>query len=38
MFGLVLVKNMKKKMNKGGGSREGGGAFISNINHQNIEN
>jgi hypothetical protein len=32
MFELSVIKNMKKGYNKGGGSREGSGTFISNTN------
>ena len=39
---LVLVRIWKKisndKKKKGDGSREGGGAFMSNANYQRIEN
>jgi hypothetical protein len=40
MFESSVSKDMKKKgCNKGGGSRESGGAFISsNTNYQRIEN
>jgi hypothetical protein len=31
-------KDMKKKYNKGGGSKEGSGTFMSNTNCQRIEN
>ena len=33
-----MEKNQQWYKEKGGGSREGGGAFISNPNHQRIEN
>ena len=40
---LVLVRIWREKTNndkkeKGGGSREGGDAFMSNTNYQRIEN
>ena len=39
MFELNVSKDMgKKRHNKGDGSREGSGTFMSNINYQGIEN
>jgi hypothetical protein len=39
MFEFGVSKDMKKmRYNKGGGSREGSGTFMSNINYQGIEN
>ena len=39
MLGFDVSKHMKQKgYNKGGGSREGSGTFMSNINCQGIEN
>jgi hypothetical protein len=35
---LVLVRIGKEQYNKGGGNRKGSGTFISNTNHQGIEN
>ena len=42
MHKFSVNKDMKKKITmikeKGGGSREGGGAFMSNTNYQRIKN
>ena len=39
MFEFSVSKNMQKKgHNKGGGSREGSSTFVSNTNHQIIQN
>ena len=38
MFEFSVRKDMKKGYNKGGGSREGSGTFMSNTNYQRIEN
>jgi hypothetical protein len=42
MHEFSVSKDMKKndndKREKGGGSREGGGAFVSNTGYQKIEN
>ena len=38
MFESSVCKDMKKIYNKGGGSREGCGTFMSNLNCQGIEN
>ena len=43
MHKFSISKDMKKKINndnkeKGGGSRESGGPFMSNTNYQRIEN
>ena len=37
MFELSVSKDMKKEYNKGGGSREGSGTFMSNNYYQRIE-
>ena len=34
----MLVKIRKEGYNKGGGSREGSGTFISDVDYQEIEN
>ena len=37
MFEFSVSKDMKKWYNKGGGSREGSGTFMSNTNYQGTE-
>jgi hypothetical protein len=38
MFEFTNSKDMEKGYNKGDGSRESSGTFMSNTNHQRIEN
>ena len=38
MFELSVNKDMKNNNNKGGGSREDSGTFMSNTNYQIIKN
>ena len=38
MFEFSVSNDMEKGYNKGGGSREGSGTFMSNTNYQRIEN
>ena len=38
MFEFSVSKDIKKRYNKGGGSREGSGTFMPNTNCQGIEN